>query len=230
MTFARRSAYIATAVILVVLIADQSLKFWVKTHMYHGQEIPVFGNWFYLHFVENNGMAFGLEFGGETGKLFLTAFRVLAIAFIGYFLLRHINRSSSPLLIASGSMIFAGALGNIIDSVFYGVIFNDSYNQIAEFLPSEGGYAPLFHGRVVDMLYFPLYSGFFPEWLPIIGGEPFIFFRPVFNIADAAITVGIAIIVIFQKRFFDVAGHAKNGSDALNASNRTPAESMNRGD
>lgn len=188
---------------LAVLIADQALKIWIKTNMYLGQEFAVLGNWFIIHFTENNGMAFGMEFGGDAGKIALSIFRIIAVSFIGFYLFKTASKpETNKGLIVAGSLIFAGALGNIIDSLIYGVIFNDSYHQIAEFMPEEGGYAPILFGRVVDMLYFPLFSGEFPQWFPFWGGEDFLFFRPVFNIADTAITTGIGMIVVFQKRYF----------------------------
>jgi len=173
--------------IFLVLIADQVLKTWIKTHMFLGQEFKIIGDWFIIHFTENNGMAFGLEFGGEFGKLALSLFRVLAVIGIGYGLHYLIKRKYHRGLILNVALIFAGALGNIIDSVFYGVIYK---------------YETLFHGRVVDMLYFPIVKGTFPSWFPIWGNESFEFFRPVFNLADAAISVGVISILIFQKRYF----------------------------
>lgn len=173
--------------IFFVLLADQVLKIWIKTNMFLGQEFKILGDWFIIHFTENNGMAFGLEFGGEFGKLALSLFRVIAVAGIGYGLHYMIKRKYHRGLILNVALIFAGALGNIIDSVFYGVLFK---------------YETLFHGRVVDMLYFPILKGVFPSWLPIWGGEQFEFFRPVFNIADTAISVGVIMILIFQKRYF----------------------------
>lgn len=189
-------------IVLVVLTIDQWSKFWIKTNMFLGEEFPVFGDWFIIHFTENNGMAFGIEFGFEYGKLFLTLFRIVVVAIIGVYLFRLPRKSTSSGLLVTGSLIFAGAVGNIIDSVFYGIVFDESYNQIASFLPDGGGYASLFYGKVVDMLYFPLIDGFFPDWLPIWGGEHFVFFRPVFNVADAAISVGIASLLLFQRKFF----------------------------
>ena len=170
--------------------------------MFLGEEFPVLGDWFIIHFTENNGMAFGIEFAGEYGKLFLTLFRIIVVTVIGIYLFRLPKKTTSKGLLITGSLIFAGAVGNIIDSVFYGVIFDESYNQVATFLPESGGYAPLLYGKVVDMLYFPLMDGFFPDWLPIWGGQHFLFFRPVFNIADSAITVGIFSLLIFQRKFF----------------------------
>ena len=189
-------------IVLVVLVLDQWSKFWIKTNMFLGEEFPVLGDWFIIHFTENNGMAFGIEFGFEYGKLFLTLFRIIVVAVIGFYLFRLPRKTSSTGLLITGALIFAGAVGNIIDSVFYGMAFDESYNQIATFLPENGGYAPIFYGKVVDMLYFPLIDGFFPDWLPIWGGEHFVFFRPVFNIADAAISVGIVSLLLFQRKFF----------------------------
>lgn len=187
-----------------MLTVDQVSKIWIKTNMYLGQEHTILGDWFIIHFTENYGMAFGLEFGGEIGKIALSLFRIAAVAGIGYYLFTYSRKPTTAKgLIVAGSLIFAGALGNIIDSAFYGLIFNDSYHQIAELMPEEGGYAPFLHGRVVDMLYFPLFSGTYPSWLPVWGGEDFLFFRPVFNVADSAITVGITMIIIFQRRFFE---------------------------
>jgi signal peptidase II len=190
------------AFILIVLILDQTLKIWIKTHMMLGQEYMILGEWFRLHFIENNGMAFGMEFAGKAGKMILSIFRILAVIGIGWYLNHLIQKNESFGLIISIAAIFAGALGNIIDSAFYGIIFNDSYFQVAKMFPEEGGYASFLHGRVVDMFYFPIIRGTYPEWFPWKGGQNFIFFRPVFNIADSAITLGVASILIFQKRFF----------------------------
>ena len=185
----------------IVLLIDQGLKIWVKTHMFLSQEFPLIGDWFYIHFTENKGMAFGMEFGGEYGKLFLSLFRIVAVFAIGYYLFKLPKTTHKGLKI-SVALIFAGAIGNILDSAFYGLIFNESFHQIATFLPEEGGYAPFLHGWVVDMFWFPLLEGNFPEWLPFWGGDHFLFFRPVFNVADASISIGISIIFIFNKKFF----------------------------
>ncbi|WP_462317704.1 lipoprotein signal peptidase [Marinilabilia sp.] len=189
-------------IVLAILIIDQALKIWVKTNMMLGDEFSVFGNWFYIHFVENNGMAFGMELGGDFGKIFLSIFRIVAVVGIVWYLIKLARKDAPTGLIVSVSMVLAGALGNIIDSAFYGMIFNHSYSQIASLFPDGGGYAPFLHGRVVDMFYFPLFSGVYPDWLPFLGGQEFIFFRPVFNIADSSITMGILSILIFQKHFF----------------------------
>lgn len=188
-------------IIFLVLFVDQVVKIWIKTTMYLGQEFPVLGNWFYIHFTENPGMAFGMEFGGEFGKLALSLFRIVAVSGIAYVLFTLPKTTPKGLKIC-GSLILAGAIGNIIDSVFYGVIFSDSFNQLATFMPEGGGYEKLLYGRVVDMFWFPLMDGTFPNWLPFWGGEDFMFFRPVFNVADAAISVGIGAVFIFQKRYF----------------------------
>ncbi len=191
----------ALLLILLVLIADQALKVWIKLNFYYDGAVPLAGDWAYLHFIENRGMAFGMEFGGRWGKLMLTLFRIVAVAGIGYAMRRMVITGAKPMQVASVALIFAGALGNIIDSTFYGMIFSQSTPfQKAILFPPDGGYAPLFHGAVVDMFYFPVWEGRLPGWLPFWGGEHFIFFRPVFNIADAAITVGITLFIIFQRK------------------------------
>ncbi len=186
---------------LLLLVVDQLLKFWIKTNMFLGQEFKIF-DWFIIHFTENNGMAFGLEFGGDTGKIILSLFRIIVIVW-GFSYITTLTKSKLPngLLIALG-LVFGGAIGNIIDGVFYGVLFNDSYNQIAEFLPAVGGYSTFLMGKVVDMFYFPIINTHFPNWLPFFGGEHFIFFRPVFNIADAGISVGMFMLILFYRKHF----------------------------
>lgn len=191
----------ATAIIILILLIDQVSKFYIKTNFMLGEEIRVF-DWFRILFVENEGMAWGAKIPGEYGKLLLTSFRLIAIVGIGYWLWDSVRKNSSAILVVAISMIFAGAFGNIIDSVLYGELFNHSLHQVAEFLPEEGGYGTLMHGKVVDMLYFPLWSGYLPEWIPFWGGEYFTFFEPVFNVADSAITIGVLLLLIFNKQAF----------------------------
>jgi signal peptidase II len=175
-------------IVIAVLAIDQLIKFWIKTNMYIGEEYNVFGNWFIIHFTENNGMAFGLELGGNYGKLALSLFRVFAVFGLGYIFHYVVKHKYHFGLITCVSLILAGELGNIIDSVFYGKLF---------------GYADYLHGRVVDMFYFPIIQGFYPDWMPIWGGQDFIFFRPVFNFADSAISIGVIVIIIFQNKFLN---------------------------
>lgn len=195
---------IALLVIFGVLLIDQFIKIYVKTHFILGEEYSV-ASWFKIHFTENPGMAFGMEFGGTFGKLMLSLFRIGAAIFGIYYIRKIIKEKYHAGYIAAIAFIFAGAVGNIIDSMFYGIFFSESFTELARFMPSEGGYAGFLHGKVVDMFYFPLMEGTFPDWLPIWGGEYFIFFRPVFNFADASITTGVLMILIWQKRFFNIA-------------------------
>lgn len=191
------------SLIFIVLLIDQISKFWVKLNMTIGQDFKILGDKFLIHFIENPGMAYGMEFGGDYGKLFLTVFRIIAVSGIGYGLHYMVKNKYNRGFILNVALIFAGALGNIIDSVFYGVIFSEStFYEKAVLFPEGGGYGSLLHGKVVDMLYFPLIEGNFPAWFPIWGGEHFLFFRPVFNIADSAISVGVVLILLFQKRYF----------------------------
>lgn len=191
----------AIFIVALIILADQFLKIYIKTHFYYGEEINVIGSWFKLHFIENEGMAFGMKLGdAATGKLVLSLFRLVAVVF-GFFLLKRlVNKGYGKGAIICGALILAGALGNLIDSIVYGQVFTESTFHIASTVPWGKGYAPMFHGRVVDMLYFPLFEGHYPGWVPGLGGRSFVFFEPVFNIADAAISVGVLILVFFQKR------------------------------
>jgi signal peptidase II len=207
--------------IFIILLIDQLIKLWVKSNMYLGQEIVLFPNWGIIHFTENNGMAFGMELEGSYGKLLLSSFRVLAITGLGYYLFWLVKNKENRGYIYCIAMVFAGALGNLLDSAFYGLLFNESYNQVATLFPSEGGYAPFLFGRVVDMFYFPMLHGHFPAWLPFWGGEDFIFFRPVFNFADFSISMGVGLIILNQKKYF---AENKNESEKIslvdNANNK----------
>jgi len=190
-------------IIALVIIIDQASKIWIKTNMYIGEEFGIFGlEWAKIHFVENNGMAFGLELGGKWGKLALSIFRLIAVGFLGYYIKLLIDSKASKGLLMCFALIFAGALGNIIDSAFYGMIFSEAYHGVATMFPEEGGYAPFLFGKVVDMLYFPMFRGTFPESFPIWAGEPYLFFRPVFNVADTAITTGVLSLLVFHRGFF----------------------------
>lgn len=187
-------------ILVLVLLLDQALKIWVKTHLHYGEEFGIFGaDRALIHFVENNGMAFGLSFGGRAGKLVLSLVRIAAVVLVAIYLNELLRRGASRLLIAAFAFIEAGALGNIIDSVFYGLFFSASgpFGEPAVFLPTGGGYESLFFGRVVDMFYFPLFYGVYPVWFPLVGGEPYLFFRPIFNIADVSITVGVVLLGVY---------------------------------
>jgi len=195
----------AVVLIFLILVADQVLKIWVRTNMLIGSrgEIAVLGDWFILHFTENEGMAFGMKFGGEFGKITLSIFRIIAVIAIGWYLSKLTRRNEPFTYILSISLILAGALGNIIDSAFYGMIFSEStFHEVARIFPETGGYSSFLHGKVVDMLYFPIIKGYYPNWFPLWGGDELIFFRPVFNIADSSITVGVTLLILFQKKFF----------------------------
>lgn len=191
----------ALLLIFSLLVVDQVVKIIVKTNMVVGEEIPVFGNWFRLHFLENNGMAFGMEWGGKTGKIALSIFRMIAIIGISWYLNDIIKKNAHTGLILSVSAIIAGAAGNLIDSAFYGMIFSESWHTAAVMFPEGGGYSSFLLGRVVDMLYFPIIDTHWPDWSPFRPGQSLIFFRPVFNLADASITTGVLAILVFQKKF-----------------------------
>ncbi|WP_299105915.1 lipoprotein signal peptidase [uncultured Winogradskyella sp.] len=198
----------ASILILIILLIDQISKIYIKTHFQLGEDVTVF-SWFHIAFIENDGMAWGTKLSDFTtlisdrsAKLILTLFRIVAVTGIAFWLVDVTKKQKSKTLIFAISIIFAGALGNIIDSVVYGVLFSDSIMQVATFLPEGGGYESVFHGNVVDMLHFPIWSGVLPEWLPLIGGKVFSFFDPVFNVADVAISTGIGILIVFNKKAF----------------------------
>lgn len=195
--------------ISLIVIGDQILKFWVKLNMRIGQEIPIFGKRIKLLFIENPGMAFGMEFAGDHGKLILTLLRIVAVIVIFFIILKLSKlKSTKKGLILALSLIVAGALGNIIDSMFYGMIFSESTPYaVAELFPAGGGYSSFLHGNVVDMFYCPIITGYFPKWFPFWGGNYFEFFRPIFNIADSSITIGVFWLIFGYKSFFKKPGH-----------------------
>jgi len=188
-------------IIVAILIVDQISKIYIKTNFKLYESIEVL-SWFQILFIENEGMAWGAKIPGNYGKIILTIFRLFAIVGIGWWLWDSTRKKAPKILLVAISLIFAGAMGNIIDSVFYGVIFNDSLGQVATLFPEGSGYAPLLKGKVVDMLYFPIYDDILPSWIPIWGGERFVFFEPVFNIADTAISTGFGILLVFHKKAF----------------------------
>jgi signal peptidase II len=215
----------ALLIILLIIIADQWSKIYVKTHFYYGEEYLVMGNWFRLHFIENNGMAFGMKFSqGDIGKLILTTFRLVAVGFGFYVLKKLVLKQYSRGAIICSALILAGAMGNLIDSMFYGLIFSDSSFHLAKFVPFGQGYGKFLHGQVVDMLYFPLVEFKIPDSFPLIGGKIFSFFDPVFNIADAAISTGVITLLVFQKKMI----HAKQNVDNAINKEHTPEQSLNQ--
>lgn len=191
----------AVGIIILILLIDQISKIYIKTHFQLNDEF-VFASWFKILFVENEGMAWGTKIPGDYGKIILTLFRIGILPLIGYWLYDAVKNNASKILIVAVAMIFAGAFGNIIDSIFYGLFFDSSLGQVATFMPENGGYGTFLHGKVVDMLYFPLWKGYLPEWLPIWGGDYFTFFNAVFNIADMAISTGVGLLLVFNKRAF----------------------------
>ena len=216
------------ATILTVVILDQVLKVHIKMNYPIGGGFKIFGaNWARIHFIENKGLAFGMEFGGVIGKYILSIFRIFMVGFLAYLLRSIIKEKGSIGLQLSFALIIAGALGNIIDSAFYGLIFSESFyhtGNIAELFPAEGGYAKFLQGRVVDMFYFPLIESNYPDWFPFKGGDSFSFFRPVFNLADSAISLGVAMILIFHRSFFlEDSSKAENEAKEANENTLVPS-------
>lgn len=208
----KKTIIYASALIFGILLIDQIVKIYVKTHFYLHESVEV-TSWFFIRFEENNGIAFGMEFFKGNNKFILTIFRIIAVGALGYYLHHVIKKGYKLGYVLSIAAIIAGAAGNIIDCVFYGYCFNSSVGQVAEFMPESGGYAPLFCGRVVDMLKFPLFSFTWPEWVPWLGGDSATFFSPIFNIADSAITVSVFVILIFYyKRYLSGAAESKDTS------------------
>ena len=198
---------LAALIIIAVLVIDQIIKIWVKTSMYMHESIRI-TDWFYIYFTENNGMAFGMEL---FGKLFLTSFRVVAVCLIAWYLFRVVNRHYKTGYTVCLSLILSGAVGNIIDSIFYGEIFSESTRtQIASWVPLGEGYGSWLHGKVVDMFYFPIIDTNWPSWMPFVGGEHFIFFSPIFNFADAAISCGIIAMLLFYSRYLNQESGSKS--------------------
>ncbi|MEX0987444.1 MAG: lipoprotein signal peptidase [Bacteroidales bacterium] len=202
-------------IILVILIVDQVIKIIVKTNMTLYEQHSVFGNWFLLHFVENKGMAFGLNLPGSYGKIILSIFRLVAIVAIGFYLRHLIKLNAHKGLLITLSLIMGGAIGNMIDSAFYGMIFSESNTfQPALMFPEDGGYERFMYGRVVDMFYFPIINGIYPDWFPGVGGQTFTFFRPVFNVADASISVAVVILLFKQRKYFEFLHENKPKTEA----------------
>lgn len=193
----RKKLWISGLLVVLILLIDQASKIWIKLHFCLGEEIAVF-SWFRIHFLENEGMAFGFSLGQDGGKLLLSVLRLLAIGALGWYTVRLVRMGHKLSYILPFALILAGAIGNMLDCAFYGLLFSDSWFTTAEFLPDGGGYAPFLYGRVVDMLYFPLIETTYPQWMPLVGGQELVFFRPVFNVADSAITVGFIWFLIMQ--------------------------------
>lgn len=194
----KKQARLVTLLVAALLVVDQVVKVLVKTNMQIGEDIPLIGEWCRLHFIENEGFAFGMSMGGATGKVVLTLVRLVASVAIAWLLVRLVKGGTRSSLVVSLALVFAGAVGNLVDSCFYGLIFNESYYSVATLFPAEGGYAPLLQGKVVDMFYFPLFEFDWPMWVPLVGGNHFEFFNAIFNVADSAITIGIVWLLIDQ--------------------------------
>ena len=209
MTDKKRQATLVAVMVAAILVVDQVVKILVKTNMQYGEDIPLIGEWCRLHFIENEGFAFGMKMGGPVGKVVLTSFRLVASIAIVWLMAHMVKKGVRNSMLISLGLILAGAVGNLIDSCFYGLIFNESYYSVATMFPTGGGYAPLFQGKVVDMFYFPLFEFDWPMWVPVVGGKHFEFFNAIFNVADAAITIGIFWMMIDQ--FFVAPKRAKSG-------------------
>ncbi len=214
----KKRLLLAISIIAGILVIDQVIKILVKTNMHIGESIPVFGSWFQILFIENEGMAFGMHFGGSVGKILLSVFRLVASVGIAWGIVYLVKKNARKFLLVSMSLIFAGAVGNIIDSCFYGLIFSESTFEVAKAFPEEGGYAPFLFGKVVDMFYFPIIDTTLPDWVPFWGGQHFTFFNAIFNFADAAITIGIFMLI------FDQLFSSKKQKKEIEKAEKTPSE------
>ena len=206
----KHQTWLAIGLVAAILIIDQIIKIMVKTTMVVGEDIPVLGDWFHLHFIENEGFAFGMALGGFVGKILLSLFRIVASGLLVWYIVKLIKRGVRTSYLTCLALILAGAVGNLIDSCCYGLIFDDPYYEVAALFPPEGGYAPFLHGKVVDMFYFPLFEMDWPMWMPFVGGDHFIFFSPVFNFADACISVSVVWLLLFYRREISAIGHSEH--------------------